>query len=122
MRFLTEEQLDRRGVRERGGRALRQVYTEEQVRPPTERIMQALAVVGHAVHGDELCSDREPGRIGGAVPQYVGQLAFPAHDKAERKREIGELAPGLDLLEGIRWSLGIHQSVAAACDAVERGL
>ena len=36
MRFLTQEQLVRKTVIEGLGRALRQVYTEEQVGPPTE--------------------------------------------------------------------------------------
>jgi hypothetical protein len=43
VRVLTEEQLARRTVMEGLGRALRLVYTEEQVGPPTERINQMLA-------------------------------------------------------------------------------
>jgi hypothetical protein len=43
VRVLTEEQLARRTVMEGLGRALRLVYTEEQVGPPTEGINQMLA-------------------------------------------------------------------------------
>ena len=42
MRFLKQEQLVRKAVIEGLSRALRQVYTEEQVGPPTEHIKQLL--------------------------------------------------------------------------------
>ena len=43
MRFLTQEQLVRKAVAEGLGRALRQVYTDEQVGPPTENITRLVA-------------------------------------------------------------------------------
>jgi hypothetical protein len=42
MRFLTEEQLVRKAVTKGLCRVLCQVYTEEQVGPPTEHIKQLL--------------------------------------------------------------------------------
>ena len=43
MRLLPEDQLVRRAVLEGVGRVLRQLYTEEQVGPPTEHIAQLVA-------------------------------------------------------------------------------
>jgi hypothetical protein len=42
VRFLTEEQLARRTVMAGLGRALRRIYTEEQVGTPAEHINQML--------------------------------------------------------------------------------
>ena len=50
VRFLTQEQLVRKAVIEGLSRALRQVYTEEQVGPPTEYIKQLLARLSNNEH------------------------------------------------------------------------
>ena len=50
MRFPTEEQLASRVVVEGLSRALRLVYTEEQVGPPTEYIKQLLARLSNNEH------------------------------------------------------------------------
>src|SRR5215470_12667373 len=44
-------------------------------------VLEAIAVVADVIHGDDLRADREAGRIGGAAPQHVGELAFPADDE-----------------------------------------
>ena len=50
MRFLTQEQLVRKAVAEGLGRALRQVYADEQVGLPPEDITRLLARLSNNEH------------------------------------------------------------------------
>src|SRR5437899_4523417 len=84
-----------------------------------DNIPQAIAIVRHAVHRDDLRSDGQAGSVGGTAPLYIRQLVFPAHNEAEREGEVGEFPAGLTFFDKVRRRVGIGQSVAAARDAVE---
>ncbi len=66
-----------------------------------DNVPQAIAIIGHAVHRDDLRSDGEAGGVGGTAPLYIRQLVFPADNKAEREGEIGEFPAGLSLFDKV---------------------